>query len=404
MQDNYLSTFLAPWLTEWQISDFYHELIYQMSALFCILILAIIGFYLSSTILNSKLKKFILRTKNKWDDSLVEHGFFLRLNHAVPAIIISVLSHYFFERGTSLQFLLDSVAIIYLILTLTAAANALINTIQDSYNDSLYAKRIPIEGFVQIAKLVVAIVAIVLIVAKIMDTSPALLLSGLGALTAVLLLVFKDTILGFVAGINIIANRTVNTGDWIEMPKYSADGSVLQIGLTTVKVQNWDNTISTIPTYALMTDAVKNWRGMEESGGRRIKRAINLDIQSVKFCDSDMLARLAQIQLLKEFLDSQQNNELNELNTEQLTNVGALRAYMLAYLKQHPKINKDLTLLVRQLAPTEHGMPVEIYCFSSDKAWANYETIQADIIEHFVALLPVFGLRAYQRISDSTQT
>ncbi|UAA39246.1 mechanosensitive ion channel [Paraneptunicella aestuarii] len=411
MQDNYLSEYLVLWLKDWQIAEAYYEEIYQITALFCLLIAAMLTFHLSTLLLDGKLRNLILKTKNKWDDSLIEHGFFLRLNHAIPAIFINVSSHYLFKEDSSLQFMLETTANIYLILTITGAINALINTIQDGYNGSDYAKRVPIEGFIQVAKLAVTVIAVLLVVAQIMDKSPALLLSGLGALTAVLLLVFKDTILGFVAGINIIANRTVNTGDWIEMPKYSADGNVLEIGLTTVKVQNWDNTISTIPTYALMTESVKNWRGMQESGGRRIKRGFNMDIQTIKACDSDMLSRLAQIHLLKDFLHSReqeitdfnkgiQAENYDPLNAQQITNLEAFRAYMEAYLSRHPLINKNMTLMVRQLPPTEHGLPIEMYCFSLDKAWVNYEKIQAQLMEHFITMLPVFDLRIYQMFSD----
>jgi miniconductance mechanosensitive channel len=238
-----------------------------------------------------------------------------------------------------------------------------------------------------------------------------LLLSGLGAVTAILLLLFRDTILGFVAGIQIAANRMVNTGDWISMPKFEADGEVLQVGLTTVKVQNWDKTITTIPTYALIAEPVKNWRGMSESGGRRIKRSINIDVQSVCFCDEQMIEEFAKIRYIKTYIqkkkdelqtfNSEQKIEIQDLvNSRRMTNIGTLRAYIQAYLSNHPKLNQDMTLMVRQLPPSELGLPLEIYCFSADKNWVNYEGIQADIFDHLLAILPVFKLRAYQRMSD----
>jgi miniconductance mechanosensitive channel len=246
-----------------------------------------------------------------------------------------------------------------------------------------------------------------------LDKSPLLLLSGLGAVTAILLLLFRDTILGFVAGIQIAANRMVNTGDWIEMPKYGADGDVLQVGLTTVKVQNWDKTISTIPTYALISEPVKNWRGMTESGGRRIKRSLNIDIQSIRFCDQDMLQEFSKIHYIKSYIQAkleelqrfnseQQVDTTDLVNSRRLTNIGTLRAYMQAYLENHPDINQDMTLMVRQRPPTELGVPLEIYCFCADKNWVNYEGIQSDIFDRFLAILPAFKLRAYQRVSDKS--
>jgi miniconductance mechanosensitive channel len=289
--------------------------------------------------------------------------------------------------------------------------SALLNTIEDTYNASNLAKKAPITGFIQVGKLFVVIVALVLVISSVLDKSPLLLLSGLGAVTAILLLLFRDTILGFVAGIQIAANRMVNTGDWISMPKFEADGEVLQVGLTTVKVQNWDKTITTIPTYALIAEPVKNWRGMSESGGRRIKRSINIDVQSVFFCDEQMIEEFAKIRYIKTYIqkkkdelqtfNSEQKIEIQDLvNSRRMTNIGTLRAYIQAYLSNHPKLNQDMTLMVRQLPPSELGLPLEIYCFSADKNWVNYEGIQADIFDHLLAILPVFKLRAYQRMSD----
>ena len=290
--------------------------------------------------------------------------------------------------------------------------SALLNTVQDIYNESSLARRAPIGGFIQVGKLLMAVVALLLISAVLLDRSPLLLLSGLGAVTAILLLIFRDAILGFVAGIQIAANRMVNNGDWIEMSKYGADGNVLEVGLTTVKIRNWDNTISTIPTYNLISDSVKNWRGMQESDGRRIKRAILLDIHSIRFCDHTMLEEFANIRSIKAYIEQKRKalSEFNQtakvadtdlVNSRRLTNLGTLRAYMTAYLRAHPQINQNMTLMVRQLAPTELGIPLEIYCFCADKDWVNYEGIQADIFDHMLAMLPIFHLRAYQRVSDN---
>ncbi len=234
----------------------------------------------------------------------------------------------------------------------------------------------------------------------------------MGVVASVLMLVFKDAILGFVAGIQLSANHMISRGDWIEMPKYGADGDVIDIALTTVKVQNWDKTITTIPTYALISDSFKNWRGMSESGGRRIKRSVMIDINTIRFCDDEMIERFAKTRYLADYI-REKREELSAwnrkhhvddgvaVNVRHLTNVGTFRAYILHYLRNHPKVNQEMTLLVRQLAPTANGLPIEIYCFSSDRAWANYEDIQADIFDHILAVAPEFGLRVFQLPSGS---
>ncbi|MGB7453231.1 MAG: mechanosensitive ion channel domain-containing protein, partial [Lysobacterales bacterium] len=236
--------------------------------------------------------------------------------------------------------------------------------------------------------------------------------SGIGALTAVLMLIFRDAILGFVAGIQLAANKMISNGDWIEMPKYGADGDVMEVTLTTVKVQNWDKTITTIPTYALISESFKNWRGMQDSGGRRIKRSINIDMNSIRFCNEEMLNRFGKIQYISEYIDTKKHeleafNKATKVdnaslaNGRRMTNVGTFRAYVEAYLQNHPMINLQMTFLVRQLQPTEYGLPIEIYVFSKDQVWANYETIQADIFDHILAVIPEFDLRVYQNPTGS---
>ncbi|GAC20049.1 mechanosensitive ion channel family protein [Paraglaciecola arctica] len=384
--------------------------IFQTFALTGIIIIAGLSSWLTKSVLNSSLRKLVSKSKNGFDDELHKHGFFRRIGHIIPALVIYLLSQILIENPSLLAFLQKS-AIIYLLISTVMAVSALLNTVEDTYNASRLAKRAPITGFIQVGKLFVIIIAGLLIISNLMDKSPLLLMSGLGAMAAILLLLFRDTILGFVAGIQIAANRMVNTGDWIEMPKYGADGEVLQVGLTTVKVQNWDKTISTIPTYTLISDSVKNWRGMSESGGRRIKRSLNIDIQSIRFCDQDMLDEFAKIRYIKSYIQakleklqrfhSEQHIDTTDLiNSRRLTNIGTLRAYMQAYLENHPDINKDMTLMVRQRPPTELGVPLEIYCFCANKNWVSYEGIQSDIFDHLLAILPAFKLRAYQRVSD----
>jgi miniconductance mechanosensitive channel len=384
--------------------------IFQVVALTGILLIALICSRITRSLLNSSLRNLISKSNNGFDDELHKHGFFKRIGHIIPALVIYLLSQVLIENLSLLAFL-QKTAIIYLLIATVTAVSALLNTVEDTYNASSLAKRAPITGFIQVGKLFVVIIAALLIISNLMDKSPLLLLSGLGAMAAILLLLFRDTILGFVAGIQIAANRMVNTGDWIEMSKYGADGEVLQVGLTTVKVQNWDKTISTIPTYTLISDSVKNWRGMTESGGRRIKRSLNIDIQSIRFCDQDMLDEFAKIRYIKSYIQakleklqrfhSEQHIDTTDLiNSRRLTNIGTLRAYMQAYLENHPDINKDMTLMVRQRPPTELGVPLEIYCFCANKNWVNYEGIQSDIFDHLLAILPAFKLRAYQRVSD----
>jgi miniconductance mechanosensitive channel len=384
--------------------------IFQLTALASILLLAWLSFTLTQVLLHGRVILLISKSKNQFDDELVKHGFFNRCAHIVPALLIYLLSPLLIEALALLAFL-QKFSVIYVLLAAVMACTALLNTIEDGYNASNLAKKAPITGFIQVGKLFIIIVTILLIIANLLDKSPLLLLSGLGAVTAILLLLFRDTILGFVAGIQIAANRMVNTGDWIEMPKYGADGDVLEVGLTTVKVQNFDKTISTIPTYALITDSVRNWRGMVESGGRRIKRSIYIDIHSISFCDSAMLDEFSKIryitpyiakklQEVKDFQQTQQIETQDLVNSRRLTNIGTFRAYIQAYLVNHPKINQSMTLIVRQKSATELGVPLEVYCFSADKNWQNYEGIQSDIFDHLLAMLPVFQLHAYQRISD----
>ena len=405
-------------ISDWLIQGFQYlgvnlssdSALFQLSALVLILLLAWISLRSVRFLLHGKITSMVFNSNNQLDDELHKHGFFRRCGHFIPALLVYLLSPLLINEVLLLAFL-QKTAVIYILVAAVAASSALLNTVEDVYNASHLAKRAPITGFIQVGKLFITIIAVVLVISSLLNKSPFILLSGLGAITAILLLLFRDTILGFVAGIQLAANRMVNTGDWIEMPQFGADGDVLEVGLTTVKVQNWDKTISTIPTYALITESVKNWRGMSESNGRRIKRSLHIDIQSIQFCDQEMLDKLSNIRYIKEHISKkrqeladyhqvQQIDNQDLLNSRRLTNIGTMRAYLAAYLRHHPKINQDMTLMVRQRPPTELGLPLEIYCFCADKDWVAYEGIQADIFDHALAMLPVFGLRAYQRVSD----
>jgi len=290
------------------------------------------------------------------------------------------------------------------------AALSALDTVLVIYRGFNVSRRVPIKGALQVVKLILIIAAVLIVIGIVVNKNPLYLLTGLGALSAVLMLVFKDSILGLVAGIQLTANRMIARGDWIEMPSHGADGDVLEVTLTTVKVQNFDKTITTIPTYALMTQAFKNWRGMQESTGRRIKRAVSIDMGTIRFCDDEMLKRFAHIQYIADYLE-QKRKEIAQYNKDaavddsslvngrRLTNIGTFRAYVVAYLRNHPMINQEMTFLVRQLAPTPQGLPVEIYVFCKDKVWANYEAIQADIFDHMLAVVPEFDLKVYQQPS-----
>jgi len=344
------------------------------------------------------------RTRTKWDDFLVQRRFFGRLSHLGPVLAIFYSKEFFPPEWTEY---VDRIALAYLALIATMAVISVLNVLIDIYGTLEVAKSNPIKGFVQGAKLFVYLVGGVFLLSAAMGESPWRLVAGIGAITAVLLLVFKDTILGLVASFQILANDLLNLNDWIEMPKYGADGDVMDISLTTVKVRNFDNTITTIPTYAIISDSFKNWRGMQLSGGRRIKRSINIDATSVTFLTPEQLDRFEKFDLLKDYITDRQQevstyNDEHNINTDEvingrrLTNFGTFRTYVKAYLHSHSKISEHMTFLVRQLPPSSEGIPLEIYVFSVDKRWVQYEEIQADIFDHILAVVPEFGLRVFQ--------
>jgi miniconductance mechanosensitive channel len=352
------------------------------------------------------------RTTTTWDDIFVEVRLFSRLSQMVPALIFYVATPVVLAAYPSVAAVSLAAASVYVAFVGLTVFDALLNGGERIYQSFAISKRFEIRTVVQITKVVVYFVVGIAILATLLGKSPVVFFSGLGAFTAVLLLIFKDTILGFIAGIQLAANNMVRKGDWVEMPGHNADGTVLDVSLTTVKVQNWDKTITTIPTYALVAEPFKNWRGMEESEGRRIKRAVHLDVTSIKFCDGETIERFKKIQSISDYIErklkevSTYNRERNTdesllVNGRHLTNVGTFRAYLEHYLRGHPMVHSHMTFLVRQLAPTEHGLPVEIYVFSTDQDWASYEAIQADIFDHILAVLPMFDLRPFQAPTGS---
>lgn len=363
---------------------------------------------------NILVKKFVLRmvehfaakSSTEWDDVLVKNGFFRRLSHFAPAIVIYLMSSVFFENDTAVL-ITRRLAEIYMLFVAIFTIDAFLSSVVDIYHNYDATGKLPIRIIAQVLKIILYAIIAIVIISTVIGKSPAFFIGGLGAMAAVLMLIFKDPILGLAAGIQLSANDMVRKGDWIEMPKFGADGDVIDISLTTVKVQNWDKTIVTIPTFALVSEGVKNWRGMSESGGRRIKRSIYIDMTSVKFCTPEMIEKFNKIEYLRSYLGSKKK-ELEDYNSQRniddtvlvngrrMTNLGTFRAYLIAYLKDHPKINMNLTFLVRQLEPGPTGLPIEVYVFSSDQVWANYESIQADIFDHILAVIPEFGLQVYQ--------
>ena len=373
--------------------------------------------WLSNTITRRGLVRLITRSiqlapTTQFDSALLGRGVIARLANVVPALVAYYGINFVQGLPENAVIVIRGVASAYVVLTLALALSNLLNAIGAIYEqrDPERAKARPIKGYLQVAKIVIALVAAILIIATLFNRDPLLLLSGLGAMTAVLMLVFKDTLLSLVASVLLSTHDMLRVGDWIEMPQLNADGFVIDISLHTVKVQNWDKTITTIPTWRLISESYKNWRGMFESGGRRIKRALYLDQTSVRFLTPEERQRLRRIALIDGYLHRKQA-ELEEynakliaegkdpINTRRVTNVGTFRAYVQAYLENHPRINHNMILLVRQLQPGPTGLPLEIYCFTSTTAWTEYESIQADIFDHLYAILPEFGLRVFQQPS-----
>ncbi|HUP24688.1 MAG TPA: mechanosensitive ion channel domain-containing protein [Thermoanaerobaculia bacterium] len=353
------------------------------------------------------LKGVASRTRSSWDDALVEHRVVERLTQLLPAIAAYLAAGLVFgeEAEADLQSLVQRLAVVWAIVVLARATHALFDTIGSVARQSAATRDKPIRGYLQVAAILLWLATGVVVVATLLDRSPWALLGGLGAMTAILMLVFRDSILGFVASIQIASYDLVRVGEWIEIPKYGADGDVVDVSLHTVRVQNWDKTIVTVPTTALLSEGFKNWRGMSLSGGRRVKRSLAIDMTSVRFLSEDEIERLSDVQTLRPYLDGKRH-ELAEWNERQpeadvlgqrrLTNLGTYRAYLEAYLRAHPEIHDQMTFLVRQLAPSAEGLPLEVYVFSREQRWAHYEALMADLFDHFVAVAPLFGLRLFQ--------
>jgi miniconductance mechanosensitive channel len=395
------------WFTDWADQQ---PWAYTMAALAILIIAVWLSQFITKHILLRGVSKLLSRTELGSDPSVGLKIIVGRLAQVVPALILSAGIAYVPELPEWVVTVIRNVAIAYIALTVARAFSAAMSSVNEIYmrRPGSYLK--PIKGYLQIAQIIVYLIAAILIIAALIDKSPVILLSGIGAMGAVTLLVFQDTILSFVASIQLSSNDMIRVGDWIEMPQVNADGEVIDMALHTVRVQNWDKTITTIPTKRLISDSFKNWRGMQDAGGRRIKRSLFIDQTSIDFLNQDKLNELSKLALLKDYVNTKQseinnwNRELvsqgkDAMNGRHMTNIGTFRAYVQNYLIHHPKVHQGMTLMVRQLSPTPQGLPLEIYCFTNDIRWEYYEGIQADIFDHLYAILPRFDLAVFQEPS-----
>lgn len=397
-----IGEYITQWLTYYGIDNRYLELLKDLIVICIIILLSIIVNYIAKFIIKKVIVRIAKKTTTTWDDVFVNKKVFTRLSHLAPAIII-----YYFGVVALIKypFWMNLVLLgskIYMVIVFMVFISALLNAILEIYNKFDIAKIRPIKGYLQVAKIIFNSIGIILILSFVLNRSPMYFLGGLGAFTAVLMLIFKDTILGFVASIQLSANDMLRPGDWITMNTYGADGDVMEITLTTVKVRNFDNTITTIPTYSLISDSFQNWRGMQESGGRRISRSIQLDINSIKFAETKLLEKLNSHMLIQAHIQkfteqfSAEHQDFLQHAAEAHTNLSLFRYYAEQFLKSHPMINREMPFIVRLLAPSDKGVPLEIYCFSKEINMLPFHTLQSDIFEHLFAVLPLFELKPFQ--------
>lgn len=406
-----MNTKSMEWLTDWLIGLGVQE----TSAMYLKLVILLFILFIFSYVTNLIVKKIFIRsirsvikkTKTVWDDALVENKVFTTLSHIAPAVVIYLTTPYIFEDFSGAIPYILRVVNAYISIVLIIVIINFLNTLKYYFESTKLFKNNPLDSYFQLVKIAIYIIGGIIILSFLLNKSPLYFFSALGAMTVVLLLIFKDTLMGFVASIQLSANDMVHIGDWVSMPKYGADGDVIEMNLTTIKIQNWDKTITTIPTYAFISESFKNWRGMSESGGRRIKRSLNIKISSIKFCTLEMLERFKKFQLIKDYIE-EKSNKIEEYNKENkidksylingrhLTNIGIFRVYAEAYVKNNPDINLNMTCMVRQLLPTEKGLPIEIYTFSNRQDWVTYEGIMSDMFDHLIAAVPEFELEVFQ--------
>lgn len=402
---SFFKEFIVGWLNAYVPA--YSDLIFAAIFLLWVAFISLIIHFVLHRLLIKWAGSRATASRQIWQKALFERKLFNRLAFTLQGIIIQLQAGLWLSSESVLLLVIETATRLWFLIFGTLALFSLLDALQDIFLRKPTMRHFPLRGVMQSIKLVSAVLISLMILSILMGKSPLILLSGLGAVSAVMMLVFKDPILGLVAGIQLSANNMLAIDDWLEMPKFGADGDVIDISLTTVKVRNWDKTITTIPTYALISDSFKNWRGMSESGGRRMKRCLYLEINSVHFLDDDDVEQLKKIRLLSSYLEDKSkeliryNSEFNKdlstpINGRRLTNLGTLRAYMVAYLKSHPHIHQRMTLMVRQLEPGVDGLPMEVYAFTNTTNWGEYEGIQADIFDHFLAILPEFGIRPHE--------
>jgi len=400
---------VSPAIVQWENE---HALVFRLLALASLLLVAWIGNFIARRLLLRALTSLAARSSTTWDDALIEHHVFDHLSHLVPAMVL-----YFgvglIDIHMSLSTAISRLAATAMVLIGIRTISGLLNALNDIYLTFPEAKNRPIKGYLQVIAIAVYILGGIVAIAVLFDKSPLGFLTGVGAMSAVLILVFKDTLLSLVASVQLTSNDMVRVGDWIEVPDHGADGEVVDIALHTVKVSNWDKTTTTIPTYALISHGFKNWRTMPESGGRRIRRSLFVDQQTVRYLTDSEIAELSRYELLADYL-ARKKAEIESYNQtkaevqdkipslRRLTNIGTLRAYIAAYLASRDDINQQMTLLVRQLGTTPHGLPIEIYCFTRTTEWLAYETIQSDIFDHLLAVIGEFDLHVFQNPSGAT--
>ena len=405
-----MQDYIQEWFTQagLQITPFQQSLV----VIAIIVVTSAVIHLLLHRVISKLVEQLARKSRRAWRQILFEGKLFSRLAYSVQGVIISVQAGLWLNPEYFFYGWIQTLAQIWIALFVTLTLFSLVDALSQITSGNSRTKSLPLNGLLQAVKLFFSIVAVIIIVSIAIDRSPMLIISGLGAMTAVLLLVFKDPILGFVAGIQLSANKMLKRGDWLEMPSYGADGDVLEIGLTTVKVQNWDKTITSIPTYALITDSFKNWQGMSDSGGRRIMRAVYIDVNSVKFMDQPLTEQLTNAELLAPYLEQKSSeiedfNHTNKVNMKtplkgrRMTNLGTFRAYLLNYITNHADIHKDMTIIVRQLAADSKGIPLQIYAFTNTTDWAVYEEIQGDIFDHIYAVIESFELQIYQSPSST---
>ncbi|WP_426119375.1 mechanosensitive ion channel family protein [Pseudomonas sp. DSP3-2-2] len=393
----------------WGVLD-QHPLLHASLGLLLLLIAALVLGRVARFLILYAMKMLGRQPALHWLNDFLHNKVFQRLAQMTPSLVIQFGLNLVPDLSATGKNVIGNIALAFTILFMTLAMGALLNALLDIYARTTHARTRSIKGYVQLAKMILYIFAAIIIVATLIDRSPLLLLSGLGAMSAVILLVYKDTLLSFVASVQLTSNDMLRVGDWIEMPQVGADGDVVDITLHTVKVQNFDKTIVSIPTWRLMSESFKNWRGMQQSGGRRIKRSLFIDASGVRFVSDDEERHLSQVHLLTDYISRKQAELLAwnqaqgnvaqlSANRRRMTNIGTFRAYALAYLKSHPDIHPDMTCMVRQLEASALGVPLEIYCFTRTTVWTEYERIQGDIFDYLLAVLPEFGLSLYQQPS-----